>query len=86
MESFAKEILIAIKEYYIQDVTDKESVDLVKNCATYLYATTTDKELQQELLEYAWDNKFCIECGEPLKLYGEEDGIEFWDCPCSREV
>lgn len=84
--SYARESLVAIKEYYIQDETDQESISLVKNIFMDLYNNTTSKEMQAEILEYAWENKFCVDCGEPLKFYGEEDNVEFWDCPCSREV
>lgn len=86
MENFSKEILVAIREYYIEDVKDIESLKLVRDCFRYLYRTTEDKKMQEEILDYAWENKFCLDCGETLKYYGEENEVEFWDCPCAREV
>lgn len=85
MENFAKETLIAIKEYYIQENTEEEQ-ELVVAIFRSLYHNTTDSKMKFEILEYMWDNKFCVDCGQQLQFYGEKEGIEFWDCPCSREV
>lgn len=56
MEDFSKQLLIAVKEYYIQDETDKESLELVADIMRFLYCTTNSWKLKGEIENYLEEN------------------------------
>lgn len=56
MEDFSKPLLTAIKEYYIQDENDYESLELVIDIMRYLYNITDSWQLAEDIEEYARTN------------------------------
>ena len=63
MENFSTEIISVLEE----DFSDDE--ELIKDMLFYLYHTTTDDNMQSQIVDWFNSNGYCIECGTKLITY-----------------
>lgn len=62
--SLRYELLESVAEY-----CKDEDIENHKEILLYIYNTTTDKKLKNDIIDWFKENHYCIDCGEKLLQY-----------------